>query len=65
VINARLQHEAAMGMARKLLDVVASCVHPACHKDAYDEFVAICQSGIREYDAQRERMQQRLKPSNN
>jgi hypothetical protein len=54
-----------MAMAQAILDVVASCVHPSCHRDAFDEFVAICKAGVEAYEIQRERMQQRLKPSEN
>jgi hypothetical protein len=44
VDNQRLQHDAAVAMARAILDVVASCVHPCCHADALEEFVTICKA---------------------
>jgi len=65
VNNTRLQHDAAMAMAKAILDVVASCLHPDCHRDAFDEFVAICKAGVESYDIQRERMQKRLRPGRN
>ena len=61
----RLQHDAAVAIAKACLDVVASCVHPSCHKDAWDEFYMIAKSGIEAYEIQLNRMQQRLHPSNN
>jgi len=54
-----------MAMAKAILDVVASCLHPDCHRDAFDEFVAICKAGVESYDIQRERMQKRLRPGRN
>ena len=64
-MNQRLQHDCAMAMAKAILDVVASCVHPSCHKDAFEEFVAICQTGIDAYEIQVDRIQQRLHPCKN
>jgi len=61
----RLQHDAAVAIAKACLDVVASCVHPSCHKDAWDEFYLIAKSGIEDYEIQVDRMQHRLHPSNN
>ena len=34
----RLQHDTAVAIAQACLDVVASCVHPSCHKDAWEAF---------------------------
>lgn len=63
--NQRLQHDAAVAIATACLDVVASCIHPSCHKDAWDEFYMIAKSGIEAYEIQADRMQHRLRPSKN
>jgi hypothetical protein len=64
-MNARLTHDAAAVIAKLCLDVVASCVHPSCHKDAWDEFYMIAKSGIEAYEIEVNRMQHRLHPSKN
>ena len=64
-MNQRLQHDAAVAIAQACLDVVASCVHPSCHKEAWDEFYRIAVAGLEAFCIQAERMQQRLKPSAN
>ena len=64
-MNQRLQHDAAVAIAQACLDVVASCVHPSCHKEAWDEFYRIAVAGLEALAIQAERMQQRLKPSAN
>jgi len=63
--NQRLPHDTAMAMAQAILDVVASCVHPSMHRDAFDEFFAICKAGIEAFNIQQQRMQQRLRPGRN
>jgi hypothetical protein len=65
VNNRRLQHDAAVAIAKACLDVVASCIHPSCHKDAWDEFYLIAKSGIEAYEIQADRMLHRLRPSRN
>jgi hypothetical protein len=65
MVNQRLQHDTAVAIAKACLDVIASCVHPSCHKDAWDEFYLIAKSGIEAYEIHSERMQQRLHPSKN
>jgi hypothetical protein len=63
--NQRLQHDAAVAIAKACLDVVASCIHPCCHKDAWDEFYMIAKSGIEAYEIQADRMLHRLRPLEN
>jgi hypothetical protein len=63
--NQRLIHDAAVAIATACLDVVASCIHPSCHKDAWDEFYMIARSGIEAYEIQVNRTQHRLRPSKN
>jgi len=63
--NQRLQHDAAVAIAKACLDVVASCIHPSCHKDAWDEFYMIAKAGIEAYEIRVERVQHRLHPSKN
>jgi hypothetical protein len=63
--NQRLQHDAAAAIAKACLDVVASCVHPSCHKDAWDEFYMIAKSRIEAYEIAVERILHRLRPLQN
>jgi hypothetical protein len=63
--NQRLQHDAAAAIAKACLDVVASCIHPCCHKDAWEEFYRIAKTGIETYEIHVDRMQHRLRPSRN
>jgi hypothetical protein len=63
--NQRLQHDAAAAIAKACLEVIASCIHPCCHKDAWEEFYRIAKIGIEAYEIQRQRMLQRLLPSRN
>jgi hypothetical protein len=64
-MNARLQHDTAVAIAKACLDVIASCVHQSCHKDAWDEFYAIARAGIEAYELHVDRMQRRLRPTDN
>jgi hypothetical protein len=63
--NQRLQHDAATAIAQASLEVVESCVHPVCHKDAWEEFYRIALAGIEAYCLQQDRLQQRMNPTNN
>ena len=65
VNNQRLQHDTAVAIAKACLDVVVSCVHPSCHKDAWDEFYMIAKSGIEAYCLQADRTDKRLRPFKN
>lgn len=62
--HARLENNAALDMARKLLAVIAPCLREEERKDCLDEFVRICLAGLQEFSEQRERMEQRLHPGN-
>jgi hypothetical protein len=61
----RLQHDAAVAIAQACLDAVASCVHPSCHKDAWQEFYQIARAGLESYEQMARRQEQRLRPSRN
>lgn len=63
--NQRIQHDAAIAIAKACLDVVTSCVHPSCHKDAWEEFYLIVKAGIETYEIQNQRMLHRLRPCQN
>jgi hypothetical protein len=63
--NQRIQHDAAIAIAKACLDVVASCIHPSCHKDAWEEFYQVAKAGIEGYEIQNQRMLQRLLPCKN
>ena len=63
--NQRLQHDAAFAIAKACLGVIASCVHPSCHKDAWEEFYLIAKAGIEAYEIQTHRMLHKLHSFNN
>jgi hypothetical protein len=64
-MNPRLQHDTAVAIANACLDVIATCVHPSCHQDAWEEFYQIAQAGIEAYCLHDDRMQRRLRPLDN
>ena len=63
--NPRVQHDSAVAIAKACLNVIASCIHPSCHKDAWEEFYMIAKAGIEAYEIQVDRMERRLRPSAN
>jgi hypothetical protein len=64
-MNKRLQHDCAFMMARTLLSIVQGCIREDEHREAFDEFFQACLAGIEQYEIQRERMLQRLRPGRN
>ena len=63
--NQRLQHDAAIAIARACLDVVSRCIPPEMHKDAWESLYEVAKAGIEAYELHVDRMQQRLHPSRN
>jgi hypothetical protein len=63
--HVRLENNAALDMARKLLAVIAPCLREEEQRDCFDEFFQICLAGIRDFSVEKERMLQRLKPGRN
>jgi hypothetical protein len=64
-MNQRLTHDAAMMMAKALLNVVKPCLRYEERLDAVGEFYRICKAGIEAYDIQQTRILSRLDPTNN
>ncbi len=64
-MNDRLIHDAAVAMARAILDIIAPCIRPEERRDALEEFYTVCRSGIEAYEMQIDRMQKRLNPMKN
>jgi len=47
-----LRHNAAVEMAAKLLDIIASCLREEEHRDALEEFYFVCHEGLGRYSAE-------------
>ncbi len=62
--HVRLENNAAFQMAERLVAAIAPCLRPEERKDCFDEFFRVCLEGIRDFSAQKERMEQRLQPEN-
>jgi len=63
--NKRLVHDAAVMMAKVLLERVGGCIREETHEDAFGEFYVICKAGIEAYCIQEDRLRERLKPGSN
>ncbi len=65
MINHRLVNESAFEMAKAMLATVQNCLRPEEHRDAFEIFYEQCRDGLLNFEAKRQRMQQRLRPSDN
>jgi L-rhamnose mutarotase len=63
--NQRLQHDAAIAIAKACLDVIAPYIPPELHKQAWQSFYEVAKAGIEAYEIHVDRMQHRLHPSRN
>ena len=63
--NQRLQHDAAVAIAKACLDVIAPSIHPELDKQVWQSFYEVAKAGIEAYEVQVDRMQHRLHPSRN
>jgi hypothetical protein len=63
--NQRLQHDAAVAIAKTCLGVISPCLPPALRQQAWKSFYQAAKWGIEAYELQVERMRQRLHPSKN
>ena len=63
--NQRLQHDAAVAIAKTCLGVIFPCIHPALHQQVWESFYQAAKRGIEAYELQVDRMRQRLHPSKN
>jgi hypothetical protein len=61
-MNARLIHDRAHAAAVTLVSIVAPCLRPEEHGDAYQEFYRTVKEALELYAVQSERLGQRLQP---
>jgi hypothetical protein len=52
-------------MAKAMLGLAKDLLKPEDHRIAFEWFYDTCKDGLLSYEVQRERMQERLKPSKN
>jgi hypothetical protein len=50
-----LQHDAAVGMSRALVEIIAPCLRPEEQQEAFREFYEVIRAGLEAYEAQLER----------
>ena len=60
--NQRILHEAAMAMAKRLVERISALLRPEEHKDAFEEFYIVCKAGIEAYLVECERQRWRMRP---
>ena len=65
LLNDRLAHDVAVAIAQATLDILENVIRPEDKLDAYSELYLIAKNGILAYCAQRERIQERLRPLEN
>ena len=63
--NERLIHDLAFITSRQILEVIANCLREEERRDAFEEIYDRVKAGLKEFDLQNARMQQRLEPGNN
>lgn len=64
----RLQHDCAWAAATALLDLVAPCLRPEEHRDAFDEFYTAVRAALESYEREVQQEGRRmfpLRPSRN
>lgn len=64
-MNHRLIHDAAFQMAGAILRTVKDCLYEQEHRLAFEEFYGLIKAGIEQYEAETDRVEKRLKPSQN
>jgi hypothetical protein len=57
--------DAAVAIARAILDVVAPCLRPEERRDAFEEFYRVADAGLEAYEASVRAAGARLRPSAN
>jgi hypothetical protein len=63
--NQRLHHDTAFAAAIRLVEVIENILRPEDRRECRSEFYLICKAALEAYDVQRERMEQRMRPSSN
>jgi len=48
-VSAQLQHDAAVAMAKSILEIIGDCLREEEHRDAFEEFYRVCREGIETY----------------
>lgn len=64
-MDAELQHDAAVAMARALVEIIAPCLREEEQRDAFEEFYRVCHAGIEAYVAQASHKERQLLPGRN
>lgn len=60
-----LQHDAAVAMAKAIVEIFRPLLRQEEYRDAIDEVYAAVTAGLRAYDLRRAQIQKRLKPMGN
>jgi hypothetical protein len=60
-----LQHDAAVAMAKAIVEIFRPLLRPEEVRDAIDEVYAAVKAGLQAYDLRRAHIQRRLKPMSN
>jgi hypothetical protein len=50
-MDSRVEHEAAVGLARRLVQIVSPCLRPEEQHEALREFYEVVRAGLEEYRA--------------
>jgi hypothetical protein len=60
-----VQHDAAVAMAKAIVEIFRPLLRPEEYRDATDEVYAAVTAGLRDYELRRDHLQKRLKPMSN
>lgn len=50
-MDSRFEHEAAVGLARRLVQIISSCLRPEEQHEALREFYEVVRAGLEEFRA--------------
>jgi hypothetical protein len=64
-MNQRLINEHTFKLSWELVGIIEPCLRQEERRDAFEEFYRVVKAGILAYEAEAERMLQRLKPGRN
>ncbi len=65
MLSASLIHDHAMALATAILEIVSPCLREEERKDAFGMFYDASKAALTHYEEKSDRMQRRVKPSNN
>lgn len=60
-----IRHDCAVALAKAIVEIFLPLLRQEEYRDAFDEVHAAVKAGLTCYDLRRDRMSQRLNPSNN